>query len=1678
MKKKYLAAMIAIVMVMMLIYAFAAIAGAAEPSDTDVASVTTADGTTYYADFESALSAAQNAEGSTLTLLKNISLSETQTIERGNVTLDLGDYNLSGEAVQVFIVWSDAELTVKGQGQIICGASGHFVINNNGTLNIEGGIIRGEGGISNSGTLNVTGGNIITSVYESIANQGDATVSGGTFNGSLLSDGTMTVTGDALVAGSQYGFIYAGGTLDLSLWNYAENTAIFQTASETVIPGDSTIKLPEKYYFTDNFGDRVSSLTSGEIYIIYKFYAAYVITGQGTELFDDFASALSVAKATPGSTLLLRSDLNETVVLDSCELTFNLCGYEISADGIGVDIKNSKVTLMMGSVKGKTAISVTDNSVVTVNSSCDVTGEDVGIYVADSAVTVESDLVKGDIGVQAYRSEVTVAGADIEGAPSIQLNGCDAKIERGNLTGGIEVDETTELFVDGGNHRASEGSHIITKGNVTIVGGTFVNGPYAKIKYLGGVLDISLCDNVLQMSVSNGTGTELAVSDENIILPEGYALLDALDEAQTTLSADSSYIYSVGKAAPVDIVSVTTPDGTVEYSTFSTALDAAMEAESATVKLLASFEYNDHIIITKGNVTLDLNGKTLTFFDGFGIYVQGTADLTVTDSVGEGKVIGDRPDTLVLVTSSGGMTVSAGTFVNTGAGYALAIQSTSGTLTLSGGDFRADQNSSIIISDCTSAYVTGGLFTSGIYYINGLLDFSGHADPTEIIIKNGSGGDVSDEKFRLPDGYKLFDYNHNVATELTDMKYFIYPEDNDLPRVSGISFNSDSPAYDADTNTFTVSDDNPLIFSFTGENLGNFSSGFWFGVVNPDEVICNASPAVATDDLTITFTKDYVLATIEAFKGSDYSADIVQVGVFNLLSSPVCELLNLNIVAASESDEPTAPDVIEQSVTVKTVYADDSTSVDGVCFQVLDPKGTVLYEHITYGGETLVERLIAGEDYRLHVTHVPAGLLIPEDIVFWVDENGNVTANDGSAENGSIIIDLEMTEVKFCVVDYANGQGLAGATVRLYDANGDVVEEWVSDGGNHVIRGIEVNKEHTVAVESAPDGYVTASSPFPTFMVEDDGELVVTGRFTEDGVILVELIASPSTIKEVTFNSDSPAYDAETNTFTITKDHPLVVTVKGENLKTLGDTAIMYLITTEGYSDAHFFEISSDTEIVAVLTLEKYIQTVKKFGLNIAIEQLAMYFDVGQGRYEPLLLNVDALVPVLIWNVSYGEVSFEPADADIGDTVTLIVTPDEDYVLDDLFVEDETGKEIALSDGFSFVIPEGGAIVHARFKLRDGYHEKDGYDIIWSETFDGESVPDGFTSIDKDGDGYGWFVSEDSPADIDGAYESHGCSDRYSIASPSYINSLGKILESHNILVLPTFELEAGKEYLFSFMVKALDESYADRYDVHVSLDGGNTYVWSRGLLASPADWEEVTVDLSEYAGKSVTVVIEHRDTDMFILLIDCFYLYEKVSIDFAGELEALVKRLDEATVALEAAIEDGDKALDDRLTALTEALDAAKAALEKADTDVRVELASKIETADKALDDAIKAVQKNLDEAKAALEKAIEDGDKALDDKLTASIAATLEAAKVVLIRADGDVKAELTSKMEEVDKALDDAIKAVQKNLDDAKAELEVTDAKLRTFITVVCIISAISLGGCITLAVLYVIDKKKRV
>lgn len=90
------------------------------------------------------------------------------------------------------------------------------------------------------------------------------------------------------------------------------------------------------------------------------------------------------------------------------------------------------------------------------------------------------------------------------------------------------------------------------------------------------------------------------------------------------------------------------------------------------------------------------------------------------------------------------------------------------------------------------------------------------------------------------------------------------------------------------------------------------------------------------------------------------------------------------------------------------------------------------------------------------------------------------------------------TEVQISKVDATTNKELPGATLTVKDANGKVIETWVSTEEVHIIKGLKPGK-YTLTEEIAPEGYILSTETI-TFEIKSDGTVtkVVMKNYLED----------------------------------------------------------------------------------------------------------------------------------------------------------------------------------------------------------------------------------------------------------------------------------------------------------------------------------------------------------------------------------------------------------------------------------------------------------------------------------------------------------------------------------------------------------------------------------------------------
>ena len=162
---------------------------------------------------------------------------------------------------------------------------------------------------------------------------------------------------------------------------------------------------------------------------------------------------------------------------------------------------------------------------------------------------------------------------------------------------------------------------------------------------------------------------------------------------------------------------------------------------------------------------------------------------------------------------------------------------------------------------------------------------------------------------------------------------------------------------------------------------------------------------------------------------------------------------------------------------------------------------------------------------------------------------------------------------------------------------------------------------------------------------------------------------------------------------------------------------------------------------------------------------------------------------------------------------------------------------------------------------------------VFFEGFDGDAIPEGWTTIDADGDGNNWYVfgwAIGATSNVDGqgnpTFFGDGCA-----TSASY---LGAALTPDNWLISPKVDLNGQ----LSVMLRGQDPSWeAEHFAIYLSTTGTAVEDFTTVLVPETVAgkvYTEYTADLSAYAGQQGYIAIRHFNiTDMFRLNVDNFQI-------------------------------------------------------------------------------------------------------------------------------------------------------------------------------------------------------------
>ena len=194
-------------------------------------------------------------------------------------------------------------------------------------------------------------------------------------------------------------------------------------------------------------------------------------------------------------------------------------------------------------------------------------------------------------------------------------------------------------------------------------------------------------------------------------------------------------------------------------------------------------------------------------------------------------------------------------------------------------------------------------------------------------------------------------------------------------------------------------------------------------------------------------------------------------------------------IKVNESDEP-----LENALFgLFAVDTAEFTSENAYMTAVSDENGYFEFDEIPYG------------EYIVREIEAPTGYILSgESYPVTVCEDGETITI--RTVNKPITVEVSKVDVY--------GEELIGADMQLENADGEIIDEWISDGTNHIVTELPAG-DYTLKEIAAPDGYVIATDI--EFEVFADGTIKIRNvdstAISEDGNPLIVMVDDTTKVK-------------------------------------------------------------------------------------------------------------------------------------------------------------------------------------------------------------------------------------------------------------------------------------------------------------------------------------------------------------------------------------------------------------------------------------------------------------------------------------------------------------------------------------------------------------------------------------
>ena len=290
-----------------------------------------------------------------------------------------------------------------------------------------------------------------------------------------------------------------------------------------------------------------------------------------------------------------------------------------------------------------------------------------------------------------------------------------------------------------------------------------------------------------------------------------------------------------------------------------------------------------------------------------------------------------------------------------------------------------------------------------------------------------------------------------------------------------------------------------------------FLKGAVFEVYAAEDIYSPDYQKDADGNRIVVYAKDTLVTTITTGEDGMAVAENLPLGAYRVAEKTAPEGFVLNpedsevVFVYEDQDTP----VVEQEVTVGderqkvaiTVEKQDAENgavVAGAVFGIYNKEditedGKVIVEADTFLQEmTSDEKGLAGctldlplGSYYVKELKAPAGFVSSNEVLYF---DASYQGQDVEAVVLKAVKKNQPTTVEITKSDISTGTELDGASLKVLDKDGNVVDEWTSvKDAPHVIKRLVAGETYTLREEFAPYGYLKATDI--TFTVEDNGDV-------------------------------------------------------------------------------------------------------------------------------------------------------------------------------------------------------------------------------------------------------------------------------------------------------------------------------------------------------------------------------------------------------------------------------------------------------------------------------------------------------------------------------------------------------------------------------------------------------------